>query len=451
MRMTFLASALVALQFAVAYGDDSTNWPQFRGADSRGVVQGPAPPSKWSATENVAWTKEIEGRGWSSPIVWEDRIFLTAVVNLGKSEEAKRGLYFGGNRTEKPTDEHQWKVYCLELESGEVVWEKLAHDGIPEYGIHLKNSYASETPVTDGERVYVYFGNVGVFAYDLDGELQWKHELEPVKTRFSWGTAASPVLFDDRLFIVNDNEEQSYLLALNAETGEEIFRVERDEKSNWATPFVWVNEQRTELITPGTNRVRSYSLEGEQLWELGGMSSITIPMPFARDGLLYVSSGYVMDKKKPVFAIKPGAEGDISLPPDTTSSEHIAWFRNDAGPYNPSPLLYGDHLYVLLDRGFLACYDAKTGEEVYGRQRLPGGKAFTASPWAYDDKIFCLSEYGETFVIQAGPEFEILHVNKLEEDTLAMSTPASAGQKLILRTDQKVYCIASVSAEGEDD
>ncbi len=207
---------------------------------------------------------------------------------------------------------------------------------------------------------------------------------------------------------------------------------------------------RTELVTAGTNKVRSYSLDGELLWELSGMSSIAIPTPFARDGLLYVTSGYVLDKKKPVFAIKPGASGDISLAPDETSNEYIEWFRKDAGPYNPSPLLYGDYLYVLLDRGFLTCYNAKTGEQVYGRKRLPGGKAFTASPWAYDGKVFCLSEYGETFVVRAGPDFEILHVNRLEEDSMAMATPAIAGDRLILRTDQKVYCIAPVSSQSEN-
>ena len=451
MRTICIATmAWITILVAQGRAAEPVKWPQFRGPDSRGVVEGVHPPDKWSATENVAWTQSIPGRGWSSPIVWGDRVFLTTVVKLGEAEEPKRGLYFGGNRTDKPKDPHQWKVYCLDLHSGEVLWNALAYEGVPEYSIHIKNSYASETPVTDGRRVYVYFGNVGVFAYDFNGKLVWKKDIEPVKTRYSWGTASSPVLHDGRLFIVNDNDESSYLLALDAESGDEIFRIERDEKSNWATPYVWVNPMRTELVTAGTNKVRSYSLDGELLWELSGMSSIAIPTPFARDGLLYVASGYVLDKKKPVFAIKPGASGDISLAPDETSNEYIEWFRKDAGPYNPSPLLYGDYLYVLLDRGFLTCYNAKTGEQVYGRKRLPGGKAFTASPWAYDGKVFCLSEYGETFVVRAGPDFEILHVNRLEEDSMAMATPAIAGDRLILRTDQKVYCIAPVSSQSEN-
>jgi len=442
-----VAVVLLAGGSASALAAETLSWPQFRGADSRGVVQGTHPTDTWSATENVAWNATIPGRGWSSPVVWGNRIFLTTAVSEGEGVEAKRGLYFGGNPKEKPKDPRLWKVYCLDLESGEVLWDVVADRGVPKYGVHIKNSMASETPVTDGRRVYAYFGNVGVFAYDFAGKLVWEKKLDPVKTRFSWGTAASPVLYDGRLYIVNDNDEQSYLLALDAETGKEIFRVERDEKSNWATPFVWVNEQRTELVTPGTTRVRSYTLDGKPLWELGGMSSIAIPTPFARDGLLYVASGYILDKQKPVFAIKPGASGDISLAPDEASNEYVAWVRKKAGPYNPSPLLYGDYLYVLLDRGFLTCYNAKTGEEVYGRKRLPGGKAFTASPWAYDGKIFCLSEYGETFVVRAGAEFELLHVNRLGEDTLAMSTPAIAGDRLILRTDQGIFCIAPVSAE----
>ncbi|MCH8924381.1 MAG: PQQ-binding-like beta-propeller repeat protein, partial [Planctomycetes bacterium] len=238
--------------------DAQENWPQLRGADSLGIASNPNLPDTWSDTENVLWKTDVAGRGWSSPIVWGDKIFLTTVVNLGEDEAPKKGLYFGGNRTKLPESEHQWKVICLDLNDGHVLWERTAHDGIPTTTHHLKNSYASETPVTDGRRVYVYFGNVGVFCYDLDGELLWKKEIEPHKMRFGWGTAASPVLYQDRLYLVNDNDEQSYLMALDAKTGEQIFRVERDEKSNWTTPYVWKNSQRTELIVPGTGKNRSY-------------------------------------------------------------------------------------------------------------------------------------------------------------------------------------------------
>jgi len=306
--------------------------------------------------------------------------------------------------------------------------------------VHIKNTYASETPVTDGQRLYVYFGNVGLFCYDLDGKELWSKHFGSFKTVYNWGTAASPVLHEDRLYIVNDNEERSFVAAFDKTTGKEIWRVSRDEKGNWATPYVWQNQQRTELVIPGKNKTRSYGLDGKLLWELGGMSSIVIPTPFSGHGLLYIASGYVGDKKRPIFAVRPGASGDITLPDGQSSSEFIAWSLPQAGPYNPSPILYGDYLYVLYDRGLFGCYNAHTGEVVYAARRIaPGANAFTVSPWANDGKIFCLSEDGDTFVIQAGPEFKLLGTNKLDE--MCMATPATLRGSLIIRTISKLYRI----------
>jgi outer membrane protein assembly factor BamB len=260
-----------------------------------------------------------------------------------------------------------------------------------------------------------------------------------------WGTAASPVLHDEKLFIIHDNEEKSFLLALDKRTGKQLWRVERDEGSNWVTPFVWKNQLRTELVTAGTGRVRSYDLDGKLLWDLKGMSMVAIPTPFAAHGLLYIASGYIADPfQRPIYAIRPGAAGDISLAEDKTENKFVAWCQRFAGPYHPTPLVYGDYLYVLHDRGFLACYEAKTGKEVYGKRRLSGGaSAFTASPWAYDGKLFCLSEDGETFVIQAGKEFKLLGRNKLGEMSLA--TPALAGGSLFIRTQGKLWCLRKMS------
>ena len=430
------------LLLAVYSVEAAEQWPQFRGADGSGVVENDALPDTWSATENVAWKTEIPGRGWSSPVVWGNRVFLTTVVNMGVAEEPKKGLYFGGDRSDPQDTVHQWKVFALDLESGAIVWERLVHEGKPETPIHIKNSYASETPVTDGERVYAYFGNVGVFCFDLAGELLWSKKFAPREIRYDWGTAASPVLHGDRLYIINDNQNDSFLLALDKHTGEEVWRTPREENSNWATPFVWENDLRTEIVTPGTDKVRSYDLDGNLLWSFQGMSVITIATPYAANGLLYISSGYVLDKKqKPIYAIRPGASGNISLKEGETSSEFIAWYQKDAGPYNPSTLVYKDRLYVLYDRGQVSCFNALTGEVVYEKEWIRKSKAFTASPWANNGKIFCLNEYGVTYVFKAGDTFEMLHQNALAEDDMGMATPAIAGDRLLLRTSARIYCI----------
>lgn len=436
-----LATTVLATGIDRMAGAADANWPQFRGPDARGVSDNDALPVEWSATDNVEWKTDLPGRGWSSPVVWGDRIFLTTVINVGESEEPKKGLYFGGNR-DVPKSVHQWFVYCLDLQQGSVVWKKMVHEGVPETAIHLKNSFASETAVTDGERVYTCFGNVGIFCFDMDGELLWDHKLQPHETRYGWGTAASPVLHEDRLYLVDDNDEDSSLLALDAVSGNEIWRTKRDEKSNWATPFIWQNDQRTEIVTPGTGKVRSYDLDGNLLWEFGGMSSITIATPYEYNGLLYISSGYVGDlRRKPIFAIRPGATGDISLGDDETSNEWIVWCQKLGGPYNPSTLIYDDRLVVLYDFGFIASFNPKDGHEVTPKKRIPQGKAFTSSPWGYGGKVFCINEDGITFVFDSTDELELLHKNKLAEDDMAMATPAFAGDRLLIRTSARLYSI----------
>jgi outer membrane protein assembly factor BamB len=421
-------------------GAATDRWPQFRGPQSSGVAEDPSLPDTWSSTENVVWKTGIPGTGWSSPIVWGDNIFVTSVVSTVEAEKPKKGLYFGGER-KAPEDVHRWAVYCLDWKTGRVKWEREVHRGAPPGPRHLKNSYASETPVTDGERLYVYFGNVGLFCFDMKGKPVWSKKWPPVKTRYGWGTAASPIVHKDRIYVVNDNDERSFLVALDKKTGKQIWRVEREEGSNWATPYIWEHAARTEIVTPGTKKVRSYDLEGKLLWEFAGMSSIAIPTPLAKFDLLFITSGYVGDQHRPVYAIRPGASGDISLKQGETSNSHIAWYLPQAGPYNPSPIVYGDYYYTLLDRGFFTCHDARTGKEVYGKQRIEAGAgAFTSSPWAYNGKLFCLSEDGDTFVIQAGPDYKLVGKNSLGE--MCMATPAIARGSLFIRTASNLYRIS---------
>ncbi len=442
MLFRHLTATILALGFVTAMSANADpNWPQFRGPEARGVADGKNLPDTWSTTQNIAWKWDVPGRGWSSPVVWGKRVFLTTVVSQGEIEAAKKGLYFGGERKDAPDSMHVWKVYCLDLDSGKVLLEKQVHEGKPVSSRHIKNSYASETPVTDGEHLYAYFGNVGVWCLDFDGTIVWNTPVKPQKTRFNWGTAASPVLYKDRLYIVNDNDDDSYLLALDTKTGKEVWRVPRAEKTNWSTPYVWANDKHTEIVTPGTVHTRSYDLDGKELWSLTGMSSITIATPYSANGLLYLSSGYVMDKKRPVFAVKPGASGDISLADGEASNAFIAWSQPLAAPYNPSTLVYGDRLYVLYDRAQFSCFNAQDGAPIYEREKFPQGGGFTTSPWAYNDKIFCLNEDGETFVVKAGDRFEIVGQNKLAADDMGMATPAIAGDNLLIRTAARIYCV----------
>lgn len=428
------------------------NVPQFL-AGRLPAENGPLPPDRWSATENVAWKVDVPGLAWSSPIVWGNRVILTTCVNTGKTEEPRKGLYIeqmDANKYPKPKDVHEWRVLCLDLNSGKKLWEQTAHAAIPAKPHHIKNTLASETPATDGERIYARFGNVGLFVFDMDGNPLWSKLEPPTETRYGWGTSISPIVFEDRVYLVNDNDEQSYLVALDKRTGEEKLRVDReDEKTNYATPFVWQNKERTELVTSGIGWSRSYDLDGNLLWKLKGTSILAIPTPFEYDGLLYLIAGHVVWGENPMYAIRPGAKGDISTSETEPTNDYVVWSTQKAGPYHPTPIIYKDILYVLYDRGFMAAFDPKTGGEVYPKKRIPNGRAFTSSPLAWGDKLFCLNEDGVTFVIKAGSDFEILHKNVLADDDMGMATPVAVGDKLLIRTSQRIYCISATSVAAK--
>ncbi len=446
-RLTVLAVGLICL--SVSTGEAQDNWPQFRGETAGVVADNPALPVSWGPDENVAWRIDMPGRGWSSPIVWGDHVFVLTSTAMAGPEvpiqpvENYRARSLGGAMTAayitEQTEPLRWVLYDINFDTGEVRWERTLHEAVPSLPTHQKSTFASETPVTDGERVYTYMADIGLFAVDFDGNLAWSVEFDWLPRR-EWGAASSPVLHDGRLYVVNDNDEQSYVAAFDAATGTELWRTERDEGSNWSTPFVWQNDVRTELVTTGREGVRSYGLDGELLWHLTGMSTLVIPTPFSDHGLLYINSGYVADENRPVYAIRPGATGDITLPEGSTSNDYIVWSHPQLGSYNPSSLVYGDYHYTLLDRGIMMAYDARTGEELYQRKRITAGTLFTASPWAYNGKIFGLSEDGDTFVVQAGAEFSVLGRNSLDEMTL--STPAVARDSLIIRTATKLYRIS---------
>jgi outer membrane protein assembly factor BamB len=418
------------------------NWTRFRGANGTGVVaDDPRLPDTWDKENNVLWKAEIPGRGWGSPVVWGDQVFVTAVHSDDGYDSPMAGLYLGRGRPIPPDSVHHWMVYCLSLKTGTLLWKHEAHTGKPTIPRHPKSTYAAETPVTDGKRLYVLFGDVGLYCYNFKGKQLWAHKIEARKTMSGYGAAASPVVQGDQVIMVYDNQEESYLAAHDGETGAIRWKVEREERSTWGTPLVWEYEGRTEIVITGKNENRSYAPDGSLLWHFDGqMSVLTIPSPFVVENLLYITSGYFQDNKRPVFAVKPGARGDISLEEGMSSNEFIKWSVQGMGPYNTSPIVYKGLYYTCLDRGMITCHDAISGNLVYNRKRFPQGASFTASPWAYNGKVFFLDEQGTTHVMPVGREFTIEHKNVLDELTIA--TPSICQGKLLIRTASKVYCIS---------
>jgi outer membrane protein assembly factor BamB len=440
------------------------NWTQFRGANGDGVAKDAQLPDEWSKDTNVAWKMKVPGVAWSAPIIWGDKVFVTTAVT---DNQKKPTGGFGGpggrpggfGRDPKPPDVmYKWEIYCLSAADGKVLWKQTAAEQKPKIHIHASNSYATETPVTDGERIYAYFGMTGVFCYDLSGKQIWKKDLGSYRMAMGHGTGSSPVLDDGRLFIQCDNEEKSFLVALDAKTGKELWRVERSERTAWSTPLVWKNKVRTEVVCAGTQHARSYDpATGKQLWELGGMSGQIKASPVADAEMLYVGTGGGpggfggfgerpgpggrggRDGGKPLFAVKAGAAGDITLKDGAKSNDGVAWHLPQGGPATPSLLLYQGCLYVLEERaGQLICYDARTGKQHY-KERLQGSRGFTSSPWAADGKVYFVDSDARTFVVQAGQEFKLLGKNEIDE--MCWSSPAVANGALFLRTVEQLYCI----------
>ena len=460
MSAIILSATFIAASTALA---KDTAWPQFRGPDSNPVGTDPRLAERWSKTENVEWSLEIPGRGWSSPIVTGGRVYLTTVTTDGKSKPPQSGTEYSNEYvaelqkqglpmaeiikrvTERDIElPHEvnlhYFLYCLNLKSGKVEWTKEFHVGHPPGGRHRKNSFVSETPVTDGKFIYVYVANLGLWAFDLKGRQVWTTPLEANPIYLDFGTGSSPVLADNLLVILNDNEKQQFLAAFDKQTGKQVWRTNREfgpqgRRSAWVTPFVWRHQLRTEIVTVGPGVVASYDFAGKELWRMSGMSGAPVPMPFAYDGLLYINGG----RGGLLVAVRPGAAGDISLKADETSNKYVAWSVPRAGTYLPSPVAFEGAVYSLTETGILTRFDAKTGKQTYKTRIDPAATAFTTSPWAYNGKLFCLSEEGQTFVVSTGEEFKLLHVNALDDFTLA--SPALVGDRLLLRTEHRLYSI----------
>jgi len=416
------------------------NWPQFRGSNSNQLIDDSNLPLEWDNNTNLAWKVELEGRGWSSPIIWEDKVFYTTAV-IDKSSVPDSLIADSRGKELNPKEAvYSWQVHCLDLNTGKEIWQKVAYEGNPGIPTHPDNTYASETPVTDGERLYVYFGMNGLYCFDLEGTLLWKKDMGAYLSTSNWGTSTSPLVYNDVLYMQIDSDSISYLEALDSRTGKQIWRVERDEPTNWSTPIIWKNKLRTELVTSG-QKARSYDpASGKLLWELhlGGGRNITSPVP--DEEMILLGNEERRDGGGILYAVKAGAEGDISLNEDETSNSSVIWSRKKSAIAMASPLLHDGLVYVVeRRRGQIFCYEAATGETVYEGIQVPEAGPFWASPWASKDRIYCLDEEGKTFVIQPGREFKVLSVNKLDDKI--WPSVAVSNDSYIFRGVSHIWCV----------
>jgi outer membrane protein assembly factor BamB len=420
----------------VSAGD---RWPGWRG-DGQGIARDARLPLEWTAARNVAWKTEIPGRGLSSPIVWSDRLFLTtavegdvvpgakAVKHVAEGQEFVHPDAIGADRR------HAFKLLSLDAKDGRVLWERTAWEGTPVDSRHKKASFASPTAATDGERVYAYFGSEGLFAYDFEGTLAWKFDPGVVGT-MGVGVGTSPILYRDLVILLcdEDNGEKSYLVALDRRTGKEKWRVARTIEVSWATPVVVSAAGRDELVTAGNQLVQAYDpLTGRELWRMKGLESNAVTTPLVGDGVVVVSSGF---PSKITIAVKPGGSGDV------TDSPQVLWRYGKGSAYVPSPILYDGHVYLLTDKGLLTCLDARTGEVRYEGARPPAPASFMASPVAVNGHLLLMSQDGDTFVVKAGPHFQVVATNPLGEPISASA--AAAGGRLYIRGERHLFAVAT--------
>lgn len=421
-------------------------WSSFRGEQASGVAEGQSLPESWNGAKgvHVKWKARIPGLGHSSPIVWGNRVFVTTAISSRGGDSFRHGLYGDGDASEDRSA-HRWNLYALDKNSGKILWERTAYEGAPREKRHIKASYANSTPVTDGRYVIAFFGSQGLYAFDMDGRPVWKKDLGVLNAGaydapdYEWGTASSPIIYRNMVIVQCDTQGESFLLAADIRTGKTLWKTPREELPSWGTPTIYQGKSRTEIITNASNFIRGYDPHtGKELWRLGGSSKITAPTPIFSGELIVVASG--RRPEAPIFVIRAGASGDISLGKGQISSEHIVWSKQARGSYMPTPLIYGDYLYVLSNQGVLDCYHLKTGAEIYRQRLAHQGGGFSASPVAADGKLYLSSEDGEIFVVKAGPEYRLLATNPMGE--LMMATPAISSGMMFVRTQHHLFAVS---------
>jgi outer membrane protein assembly factor BamB len=441
------AESKPAITLGPDFSFDQPNWPGFRGTMSRGIANGQSLPTTWdgASSKNIAWKVPIPGIGTSSPIVWGDRIFVTTAIQAEDMGGFKVGAY-GDVDSVDVEGECQFVLYCLDLADGHIVWQQEAKRGVPKVKRHAKSSHANPTPVTDGKHVIASFGGEGIFCYTMDGTLVWERQLGLLDSgwfydrTYQWGFASSPCLFEDLVILQCDHQDGSFITALNVNTGEEVWRTEREEIPTWSSPVAWTTpDGEPTVFVAGTKCSAAYNARtGAMLWELGGFSEIVVPTPQVTPDLVVLASGYA--PTQPMVALKHGTYGELELPEDNQAELPFLWGVRRGGPYLPTPLIRGNKLYVLGNSGVLNCHDLGTGDRLF-RKRMdnPAADAFSASPVAGDHHLYLTSEIGITFVVDFNSEGTIVAENALGESVL--STPAIVGGKILIRGETNIYAI----------
>jgi outer membrane protein assembly factor BamB len=424
----------------------TNNWPQFRGQRATGIAMDQDLPLTWDVEKgtNILWKTAIPGLGHSSPVIWGDKVFVTTAEGEGKEAYLKVGRY--GESPDNPEDyTHHYRLYCLDRKTGEILWEKTATSGKPKVARHIKSSHANSTPATDGRHVLAFFGSQGLYCYDLDGNLLWTRDLGYLDAgafdypEIQWGFGSSPVIHEDRVIVVCDVNNQSFIASLDLHSGEDVWRTLRDEGPTWCTPTVYKTEEYSQIYVNGYRHIGAYDLEtGKEVWWMRGGGDVPVPTVVISHELAFITNAH--GRMRPIYAVKLEAKGDITLERNEKSNEFIPWFYPRQGAYQPTPLVYGDFLYVGNNSGVLGCYKVESGEEMY-REKIGGDlSSYSASPVAADGKLYFTDEYGNVNIIKAGPRYEHLATNKIGE--ICMASPAIAGKTMIVRARRHVFAIA---------
>ncbi len=405
-------------------------WPRWRGPSDDGMARGDA-PTQWSDTQNIKWKATIPGRGFSSPVIWGEQIFLTTAVN--GAQNLVRGRGPGAAEVEQP--EQQLLVMALDRKTGKKLWENVALTVKPHEGYHPKyGSFASNSPVTDGKVLIAFFGSRGVYAYDLKGKKLWEKDLGiRMKMRNAFGEGTAPVLHDNTLLLNFDHEAEGFLVALDKTSGKELWRQARNEVSNWAPPLVIQHQGKKQVILPGTRKTIAYDFAtGKPVWEVKGLGLNIIPAPVKHQDMVIVMSGF---RDPNLLAVKLGREGDL------TGTDAVVWTNQRGNSYTPSPVLHQGKLYFLTDNGMISCFDAATGKPYYHQQRLPKPYNFKASPVGANGKLYLASEEGDVIVLKMGEQYEVLATNTLA-DQFFVASPAIADGEIYLRGQNTLFCIS---------